>query len=117
MRLLVLSSVSLFIPAVVSIFKKNVIKSVVCSITSITSINFWRNEDYESWRLKIDKTMAYLSFFYHTHHGLQHVDNLKILALSLITGFYSCSYIRYPNTDWRYFHALFHLSSVFGMLI
>jgi hypothetical protein len=116
MILLTVSSGLFMISSIVN-FKRRKYRNVgVCATTSIVSANFWRKEDYNSIRYKLDKVVACNTFVYFTITGIKTITIYKCGLISGIGALYLTSNVVYPRRSWKYFHALFHCMGAIGMI-
>lgn len=113
MKLLCITSL-LWLNNVYKSFKKGVkIFGTVTTITTVASVNLWRNYQYNSIRRNCDVIVARLTFVYYIIYSLLN----KVMNKSLfICGISTCAlYLKSVNTKthckWynKIWHPLFHL--------
>lgn len=128
-RYLVLSSLFFFMASIYGFINNQLLYGIISLITSIMSVNFWRNATY-SYRRCLDLITARISFiiffFSGSYYSIQNKNNfvlfiwLSVVLLSIYC--YHLSHKTYDvedpkNNKWYKYHAMFHFICSCGMLI
>ena len=98
--------------------------STVPLLTTLCSINYWRNPVGNDWRLSLDKTMATTSGIIYFLYGYNNIKNPNIKMLGYwnagsIVGFYRLSQILHSHNSsyWLYSHMVFHFVTTTGFFL
>jgi hypothetical protein len=116
--LIVLSSLLFLIPGVYSYINGQYMISFSLIISTILSINFWRDARY-TWRRIIDRTYAKFSFLYFFITGILYVTWLPLLIMGYM-GLFGLIYCYYmsnkhchnKNEVWWKYHIAFHFITI-----
>ena len=126
--LLCISSSFMFIPGllpyILPMSKYAYCFTIVASITVFCSINYWSKSQQIGFRKNMDLIVSKTATVIYFLTGFLYLDTNKlsilrvvgwVLFFMLIT-FYklSCYYWDQNNTNWVYFHAMFHISGAMG---
>ena len=112
-KYLVVSSCFFLIPTFYGYTHKEYVYSSISLITSLCSINFWRDANY-SYRRVIDHITAKVSFVIYLKKGFQIIIYKPYLFISYgnLIGLLYCYYMsnKCSETDiWWKYHMMFHL--------
>lgn len=120
---LVISSCFFMIPGLFGIFNNICLLGWLSVLTSIASINYWRNP-MNNWRRWTDLIVAKLSFIVYFINGITNIRNFHILVIGwlntmlLMYCYYNAnSKWIVQNKSWIYYHMAFHLFVASGQLI
>ena len=95
--------------------------SAIALLTSIFSINFWRDATY-SYRRSMDCIFAKISFFVYMISGVPYVTSIPFVVTgysALFTLIY-CYYMSNKHGDsdlWWKYHMMFHLLIAYNQII
>jgi len=124
-KCLTISSLFFLIPSIYAGIYYIYSLSVLSIITTIISINYWR-EPKLGWRRDMDLIFAKISFVIYFFYGLHNIQNMILcnnaltlyFSIVMIIVFYNLSNYFWisNNANWLYFHIIFHMFVVFGQL-
>jgi hypothetical protein len=123
--LIVLSSLLFLVPAVYSYINGQLLITCILIITTILSVNFWRDARY-TWRRIIDRTYAKMTFVYFAVNGFLYVTWLPFLIMGCIGSFglIYCYYMSNKhcssmnkNEVWCKYHIAFHFITICTQLM
>ena len=121
-RWLVLSSGFLMIPAIYGYSKKLYSHSTLLLLTSLVSMNFWRNATY-SWRRTTDLILSKITFavFFYIGTYIRYIPYIAIGYPGLVTLSY-CFYLsgklwELKNKNWWKYHMTFHALLAFELML
>ena len=112
-RWIVTSSCFFLVPCVYGYMREQYLLSAIALLTSIFSINFWRDATY-SYRRSMDCIFAKISFFVYMISGVPYVTSIPFVVTgysALFTLIY-CYYMSNKHGDsdlWWKYHMMFHL--------
>ena len=110
---LILSSCLFIIPAIYSYYNNLYIYSLILVLTTIISINFWRDATY-SWRRIMDRIFAKIAFMFFFINGIIYITYFPFIILSYLglVATIWCYYLsnKYCGKDsiWWKYHVIFH---------
>jgi hypothetical protein len=121
---LVASSSLFLIPAIYAYQNKLYLCSLISTLTTLFSINYWRKATTQSWRKQMDLLFSKISFVIFTYKGIIYVTQ----GLSCTIGYSNVLAIAYcyylseklfaeKNPNWIKYHAIFHLLVAYGQYI
>ena len=119
---LILSSLLFIIPAIYSYYNNLYIYTIILILTTIISVNFWRDATY-SWRRISDRIFAKLAFVFFFINGIMYITYLPFIILSYFGLFASfwCYYLsnKYcgKSSIWWKYHFTFHSIITFLQLL
>jgi hypothetical protein len=113
--LLIISSCFFIIPALIAFTKKIFFLSILSTITTIVSVNYWRNA-IVGFRRNMDLITAKVSFIIYFTVGIFCIKDIKLYTIG-IPGVFAIGFFYYMSNKywklnsklWIYFHMLFHL--------
>jgi len=137
-RWVVGSSLFFLIPCAYSYKNNKLFLSSVAGLTSLISINYWRNSTY-SWRRIIDRIFSKLSFAFFVVSGIKYINKIPHIICGY-SGLFGIGYFYYmsnknsenknvdknvdknenidTNNDiWWKYHMMFHLLSAFSQSV
>jgi predicted membrane channel-forming protein YqfA (hemolysin III family) len=111
------------LPAIYEYYNKDYGLSIITCITSLCSMNYWRNtKNY--WRLQLDKTIASASSVIYLLHGYYYITDEDLRKIGYFHAgallfFYAYSEILYARgySKWVYSHVVFHFFTITGKLL
>ena len=128
-KYLVLSSLFFFMVSIYGFINNQLLYAIICLVTSITSMHFWRDATY-SYRRCMDLIIARMSFITFLLSGCYYTSQNNhnsllciwyIVVLLSIYYYYMSHKIhninRSQNNKWYKYHAMFHFICSCGMLI
>ena len=112
-RWIVGSSCFILIPSIYAFKKKQMFLATTSLLTTLCSINFWRDANY-SYRRSLDHVMAKLSFTIYTIRGIKQLSFSPHEAPGYVGLFMMlyCYYMSNKHGDtelWMNYHMMFHL--------
>lgn len=120
-KYLVVSSCFFLVPSVYGYVNQQYFYGTVSLMTSLCSINFWRNANY-SYRRTIDHIMAKISFLIYLISGFHYITFVPFLinAYGVLFAILYCYYMsnnsNNTNKWWKY-HMMFHLLISYNKMI
>jgi hypothetical protein len=121
---LISTSTMFLVPAIYGYCNSLYSLSTVSLLTTLCSINFWRNPVGNDWRLSLDKTMATTSGIIYFLYGYNNIKNPSIKMLGYwnagsIVGFYALAQILHSHNSpyWLYSHMIFHCFTTVGKIL
>ena len=128
-KYLVLSSLFFFMASVYGFINNQLLYGIISLITSIVSVNFWRDATY-SYRRCLDLITARISFiiffFSGSYYASQNKHDLILFVwFSVVLLSIYCYYLSHKTYDvedpknnrWYKYHAMFHFLCFCGMVI
>jgi hypothetical protein len=120
-RWITLSSMFFLLPSIYGFANKEYALSSVGIITSLCSINYWRDASY-SWRRTVDIIMAKISFTVFIITGPRQIiwRPFIITGYSGTVGMLYCYYMSNKHSDselWWKYHMMFHLCVAYTQFI
>jgi hypothetical protein len=120
-RWIVGSSLFFMFPCVYGYKKEQYVLSIISLLTTICSINFWRDATY-SWRRSADCIMAKITFLVYMIKGFNCVVWMPfiITGYSALFGIIYCYYMSNKHGDtelWWKYHMMFHLLIIYNQMI
>jgi len=114
-KYLTVSSLLFLIPACYAYANSMYDHTILLTLTSLISANYWRKATY-SWRRNLDLIFSKISFAIYIYNGVRYIGSQKELIegiLRLIFMFY-CFYksgelFKINNEDWYRYHFVFHI--------
>jgi len=115
------SSCLFLIPSVYGYLCGRYFLATVALLTSVFSVNFWRDATY-SYRRSIDCIMAKISFTIFTINGVIYITELPYMfsGYGALVGIIYCYYMsnKHGNSDlWWKYHMMFHVCVSFAQFI
>jgi predicted membrane channel-forming protein YqfA (hemolysin III family) len=121
---LVASSSLFLIPAIYAYQNKLYLCSLISTLTTLFSINYWRKATTKSWRKQMDLVFSKISFVIFTYKGIIYVTQTPLCTIgySNVLAIAYCYYLSEKlfaekNPNWIKYHAMFHLLVAYGQLI
>jgi hypothetical protein len=120
-RWIVGSSCLFLIPSVYGYSCEQYLLATVALLTSMFSVNFWRDATY-SYRRSMDCIMAKISFIIFTVNGVIYITKLShlISGYGALVGIIYCYFMsnKHGNSDlWWKYHMMFHVCVSFAQFI
>lgn len=120
-RWLVGSASFFIVPCIYGYQKEQYFLAIISLLTTICSINFWRDATY-SWRRSVDCIMAKIAFLVYMIKGVIYVvwPPFVVTGYSALVGIIYCYYMsnKHGDTDlWWKYHMMFHLLIVYNQMI
>jgi hypothetical protein len=121
---LVASSSLFLLPAIYGYQNKLYLCSLISTLTTLFSINYWRKATTESWRKQMDLIFSKISFVIFTYKGVIYVTQgtACVIGYSNVLAIAYCYYLSEKlfaekNPNWVKYHAIFHVFVAYGQLI
>jgi len=121
-KYLTLSSLLFLIPAYYAYNHNMYDHSIMLTMTSLISANYWRKATY-SWRRNLDLIFSKISFGIYIYNGVKYSSSLKELIEGIfrLLLMFHCFFIsgklfKLKDDNWYKFHFTFHILIAFEQL-
>ena len=120
-KYIVVSSSFFMIPAVYGFYNNLYVLPLILFITSLVSMNFWRDAKY-SWRRIIDRIVAKITFIVCYYHSIKYAS-MRLIFFLQYAGLFTFVYYYYMSNKyhgapgWYKYHVKFHILCVFTQLM
>ena len=118
-----MSSFLFMLPAVYAFTIAMYSWTILLTITTLISANYWRNATY-SWRRLADHVWAKISFTTFLVNGVMHLEyfpfiitSYPLLIILLYCYYKSCTLNSLGKTNWWRFHLIFHIIMTYQQFI
>ena len=120
-RWLVCSALFFMIPSIYGYQKEQYLLAFISLLTSLCSINFWRDATY-SYRRSMDCIMAKIAFIIYLKNGVTYIVWMPFIVTgySALFALIYCYYMSNKHGDtelWWKYHMMFHLLVSYNQII
>jgi hypothetical protein len=116
-KYIILSSSFFLVPAYMFYYHHHYLIGNFATLTSIVSINYWYNVEYDSWRRYSDLVWSKISFCIFFTLGVCYIPpGEQVLCIFITIAFLTCYYVANSLSqkdirqyEWVWCHMVFHL--------